>query len=747
MYSFICSVFNLLRSAISLTTVNFRFFANFLIKLLLVTGLFNSNLSIASEKNINSAVQEKSSEQPAKSDEENENTIVIFGSYTVDSSNNATGLNMSPRETPQSMTVITRQQIDDRALSSVAQVLEQTAGINLNQAETDRVFPTARGFNITNVQLDGALVGGAAASVESDFLGDSFIYERVEIIRGAAGMLVGAGNPSAAINLVRKRPTDDFTASVAVKFGRWDLARTEADVSGALGFDGKLRGRLIGAYQENSSYIDFLEQEKETLYGVLEVDISNSTLLTFGIDYQKNHSDGITYGEPVPMFYSDGERTNLPRSTTTGTDWTYRNRDRSISFATLTHEFENEWVAILSTSFLSGKYDDERVYVKGFIDKVSGEGLTAYPGKSAGDRSQKGMEFQLTGPFDLLGRQHDLVVGWNNSYEKNLRKSWNALSRPETGNFFNWNYPDPDFESTVSRNWGYKTKQSGLYLSSRFNVTDPLKVIVGARNSSWKSESWKNEMMIKDESDSGIITPYLGVIYDINDNFSLYGSYTDIFDLQFARDKNDELLDPVKGTNSEIGVKGEFFNKRLNTSFAVFEVEQVNLAVPDVEIMVDGDLEQRYKAEKGVTTKGYEFEMSGNLFPGLQMYTGYTHRKAKNNEGEEVTRHAPRDTFRLSGAYDMSNQVDGLSVGGGLRWQSKIYPRNNKTVGPDGNPATQDNYWLADFFMRYHVTSQLSATLNIDNLFDETYYSSVGQYVFGYYGQPRNIIVSAKWTF
>ncbi len=676
--------------------------------------------------------------------------IQVTGTYTTKSINNATGLDMSLRETPQSVAIITRQQMDDRAVTTVAGMLQHTTGISINQVETDRVFPTARGFEIENIQIDGMLAGDLAAggSFQSDFLADTAIYERIEIIRGAAGMLVGAGSPSASINLVRKRPTDEFSASVAVKAGSWNLGRVEADVSSPLGFDGKLRGRLVAAHQQNESYMDHLKQEVNVLYGVIEADITPDTLFTFGIDHQEHRSDGMTWGDPVPLFYADGGRTDLPRSTTTGTDWTYRNRDTTTAFASLEHYFNNDWSAKIAASHLNGSFDDERLFVRGFLDRVTGEGLSAFPVKRAADREQNSIDLRVSGPFSLLDREHELVLGWNSSYDKINHKGWLNLTTPSTGNFFEWDYPHPGFEPTVSGRSSDKIEQSGVYASSRFSITDPLSVIVGARSSSWSfsdSNDFGGDTI--DESDSGIVTPYVGVVYDINKTVSVYASYTNIFRFQTEKDVNNNLIDPLTGVNKELGIKAELFDKGLNVSFAVFDVLQDNLAVEDREIIVNGLPEMRYKTEKGVRTKGYEFEVSGAVTPNLQVYAGYTHRKAENNAGEEVTRRAPRDMLRLSGSYDLSNRVNGLTVGGALRWQSEIFPRRDGTVGPDGNQATQPSYYVTDLFARYQVTPKLSASLNIDNIFDETYFTSVGYFGFGFYGKPRSVSASLKYDF
>lgn len=673
--------------------------------------------------------------------------VLVTGSYTTSSMDYSTGLDLSLRETPQSITVITRQQLDDKAITDIAQALRHTTGITVNQAETDRVFPTARGFSIDNIQFDGAPVRGASGGVEGDFLSDMAVYERVEIIRGSAGLLMGAGNPSAAINLIRKKPTRELASTVSVKGGRWDLLRTEADISSALGLDGRLRGRFVGAYQENESHMDFLEQDRTVLYGIMEADLTAATELSFGVDYQNYHTDGVSYGDPVPMFYSDGGRTDLPRSSTTATDWTYRDRERSISFATLKHNFGNGWRLNLAGSYMDGEYDDERVYVLGYLDRATGDGLLAYPSATAGDWTQYSFDARLNGSFSLFGREHQLVLGWNSSLEENARSRRPALDGIEAGSFYDWDLPYPGFAAEPDYFWGWETRQNGLYLSGRFSITEPLALVVGARSSSWEYESWTNDTTTIDESDSGIVSPYIGAVYDINSQVSAYASITEIYNFQTQRDREDRLLDPLEGTNYELGFKGEFFDRRLNASVAVFEVQQDNLATPDIQVIVEGVPEQRYLAVEGVTTRGYEAELSGELLPGLQMYAGYTHRVARDAQDNRVTRQEPEDMVRISAAYDLSALLPELTVGGGWRWQSKIYPFSGNALGPNGEVAVQGSYSVVDLFARMGLTRDLTVAVNVDNLLDEKYYESVGQYVFGNYGTPRNVSASLRWDF
>src|SRR3990167_5605099 len=131
-------------------------------------------------------------------------TVVVTGQYTVDQQiDTATGLGLTVRETPQSVTVITQQRLTDQNLETIADVVRNTAGVSIVEVDDVRNVFNARGFEITNYQLDGVPLSWSLAGDSAETLADVSIYERIELVRGATGLLTGAGDPSASINLVR----------------------------------------------------------------------------------------------------------------------------------------------------------------------------------------------------------------------------------------------------------------------------------------------------------------------------------------------------------------------------------------------------------------------------------------------------------------------------------------------------------------------------------------------------------------
>ncbi|WP_220812659.1 TonB-dependent siderophore receptor [Pseudomonas paralcaligenes] len=662
------------------------------------------------------------------------------GAYTTGAMQTATRLPLSIRETPQSVTVVTRRQMDDQNLNSIASVLERSPGISLNHYESDRLNATARGFPITKIQYDGLSSLDDGFGYETDWQSDTAIYDRVEIVRGATGLMTGTGEPSAAINLVRKRPTADFQGHVQASAGSWDTYRGELDLSGPLVAEGNVRGRMVATHGDRHSYLDHYSKDQTGLYGILEADLAADMLFTVGLDYSTSHTNGATHGAPVPMYYSDGSRTHLSRSTTTAADWAYLDAERIASFASLEKTFANDWKARLQYTYRENEATPKLRYIDGFFDRTSGAGNLWVGGTYYDiDERQNAVDFSATGPFALLGREHELVLGYSYQDHVEHRRFHPRINTPPLNSF----YDLPGYEGPEFGEWyrtdnpiDIKERQDAFYLASRWNLADALKLITGLRvsNVDYELTDWGITSKARYSSE---LTPYAGLVYDISEHYSAYVSYTDIFQTQTARDRNGALLEPVLGSNYEAGLKGEFYGGRLNLSAAAFLIKQDNLA--EFDIIVND--EYRYKAVDGARIRGYELEASGEILPGWNMAGGFTRHIARGGDGQAIQTTEPQNMLRLTSSYRLSGALDRFTVGGHLSWQSRIYEKGR---GPGGIDSEQDSYELVHLFGKYQVTDDISLQANINNLFDKTYYTGIS-YGYGRFGDPRNFNLTVRY--
>ena len=667
------------------------------------------------------------------------------GSYTPGSIATATRMVLTPKETPQSISVVTRQAMDDFGMNSIDDVMRHTPGITVATYDSDRTSYYSRGFAIKNFQYDGIPILQDPQYSAGHTLTDTAIYDRVEILKGATGLLTGAGGPGGTINMVRKKPTREFKAHIDVGAGSWENYRSEIDVSGPLTESGNVRGRAVAAYQDKHSFMDHYKRDSEVYYGILEVDLTPDTLLTLGADYQDNNPTGSSWSGSASLFNSAGERISTPRSFNNGTKWSSWKQYTRTVFSTLEHNFDNGWV-------VKGQYNHQingyNAPLGALLDPNVTTGLAPILArKYTGEYVSDSGDLFATGPFSLLGREHELVVGGSISRSHWTGKDYtNANMVNNAYDYYNWKGDalEPDWRNVTSYN-DETTRQVGTYMTGRFSLTDDLKLMLGTRVADY------NVTGTSHAKDTGKVLPYAALIYDINDNISAYTSYTQIFLPQtYYRDRDNKMLEPDEGTNYELGLKGEFFDGRLNSSLAYFEVHQDNR--PEADMAYNGnptnpDIDYAYKGIKA-TTKGYEAEISGELMPGWQLQAGYTHKVSRDQGGTKVSTWEPEDQINLYTSYKLTGDLDKLTLGGGVRWQSTGWQMlTNWNKGGTVEKFSQDPYWLVDLMARYQISKNLSATVNLNNVFDKSYYTNIGFYNSSYYGDPRNVMVTTRWDF
>nr|WP_277589293.1 TonB-dependent siderophore receptor [Pseudomonas chlororaphis] len=670
------------------------------------------------------------------------------GSYTPGTIATATRLPLTLRETPQSISVVTRQHMDDFALNSVDAVMRHTPGITVSAFDTDRTNYYSRGFSINNFQYDGipSAVRNVAYSA-GNTLSDMAIYDRIEVLKGASGLLSGAGSLGGTINLVRKKPTADFQGHATLGAGSWDNYRSELDVSGPLTETGNVRGRAVAAYQDKNSFIDRYSTKNSVFYGIVEFDLSPDTLLTVGADYQDNDPRGSTWSGSFPLLNSKGERNDAKRSFSNATDWSSWQQYTRTVFATLEHDLGDGWVTKLQLDHKYNGYDAQMGSIQ-FNQPQPDGSAEINAQRYKGDTTSDSADLYVSGPFSMLGRDHDLVLGGSISKAHWKGKGYwdETFSVPNRVDYNNWhgNLPKPDW-GPVSQRTDDVIRQTGVYMTTRLNVTDDLKVLLGGRVVNYSLTG-----LTPTYTESGRFIPYAGAIYDLNENFSVYASYTDVFMPQenYNRDRDNKLIEPDEGENYEIGIKSEFFDGRLNASLAYFEVKETNRSVPDDAYNNQTPTPPNY-AFKGskATTKGYELEVSGELAPGWQVQGGYTHKVVRDDNDVKLSTFEPEDQLSLYTTYKLTGDLDKMTIGGGARWQNKAWQQIWNSPKGVNEDITQESYWVVDLMTRYQITKNLSATLNVNNIFDKYYYTNVGFYNSAIYGEPRNVMVTTRWDF
>ncbi|WP_291375468.1 TonB-dependent siderophore receptor [Acinetobacter sp. UBA6720] len=668
----------------------------------------------------------------SQAEEENPSVTEGTKSYTAKSASTSTKLNLSLRETPQSVKVLTREYLDDTNTNSLQEMLNNVTGITTNRWD-ERQYPTARGFDV-----DYYLFDGVPSTAEADIANDPDLsmYDRVEVVKGANGLMTGAGNPAVAINMVRKHANSkELTGTLSSSYGSWNAWNSMADISAPLNADGSVRGRIVVKHESTNSFADLYEKENNLFYGVLDADLTDSTYLSVGASYQNLERSGIKWGG-LPAFYTDGSLTHFDRDLTVTSDWTYWNTNTTTVFAQLKQKLFNDITLNVNYDYRQIDAETALLYLwSGSVDKATNSSAGLYPYTDTSKTTQNNADIYFSAPFTLAGLQQEVVAGFMyNQSEKTDRYYGTPTLDNYTIDFDN--FTPSKLLGSINNNVASpsnKTTQTGAYLAGKFTLLDPLKLVAGVRVSNWEYESADGNGNRKFNNK---VTPYAGLIYDFLEDYSWYASYTGIFKPEDKQNADGQYLDPREGKSYETGLKGEFFDKQLNASMSVFLTKQDNVAEIIGTVMDGDEVKNIYGSADGVESKGFEIELDGKLTDKWDMSFGLAHFNAKDADGNKVQTTAARTSANLFTKYTINK----WSVGGGLNYKSKAY--KDETAGR----ITQDAYVLANLMAAYQVDQNIKLQLNVNNLFDEKYYEGLGVNSM-VYGAPRNATLTFRYQF
>lgn len=656
------------------------------------------------------------------------------------------------RDTPQPVTIITRQLLEERSLLDLTDVLNNTPGIQVDYTDSERLSYNSRGFSIDALQLDGLTFNQSGSAFVQP---DTAVLDRVEVLRGASGMLRGSGNPSATINMVRKRPTRDFQASGALVVGSWERRRVEADVSTPLNEAGTVRGRLVAVKDKKEFFQKAKEEDREALYGVVQADLGARTTLTASLQHTDLDSTGAWGGLPGKL---DGSALNLPQDTYLGVDWNVWNRYNDQAQLELEHRFDSGWNLRLNAGYTRLRLKDN-AFKQSYVTRAANATNATNPYEmtittaqyTGNDSRQRAVNLVADGRFSLFGREHTLVMGVEH-VRNNSADSWGIGNLyPQVIDIRTFDpyttYPERDVAMPSTGNKPVITTTDGAFATGRFSLTDELSALLGARLSWWEADSKinaANSYKVTRE-----VTPYYGLVYDLTKEVSAYASYTEIFTPQNVRGANGDILEPITGEDIELGLKGEFFGGALNASLGLFQIENTGRAIEDTS-SVNPCLPYFTTGYCRVAggkqrSEGWEAELSGELLPGWQMMAGYTNTRTKYvidtaaNVGQPLRSIDPKHQLRLFTSYSLNRSGPGWTVGGGVQMQSDSYVRSGALT------ATQGGYGVANAMLAWRFSDRLSVQANVNNLFDKVYYKKFGATgIAWYYGDPRNVSVTLR---
>lgn len=642
---------------------------------------------------------------------------------------------LSPLDIPHAVSVITRQRIEDQGLTSAEEALREVTGVTVTPWDGATFQIRSRGYFL-EPSYDGIpSFDGLNATQQLDLAA----FDRVEVLRGPAGLFHGSGQPGGTVNFARRKGLPTFGGSAAVSLGSWSYQRVEAEMGGPLNADGSLRSRIVLAGHDRGFYYERAQSRKQMVYGTLDYDLSPRTTLSLYGAFQDDKTNPFS-GLPA---YTNGRFIPVPRSTNPYPSWNVYDTTTTWLAAEAAHRADNGWTFRARYSFYRQDWDLRDSYPTAGVNPTTG--LMNYARRGWDTQGTRHLlDLYATGPFTWLGRQHQLTAGWNAvRYDSDTDYGANdtVVGVP---------FLQPDVVPSLTvppfvRGYQGETRQSGWYAQTRLTLTDTTTLLAGARLSDFQARS-RNTLpgapipaWTPGAQTSGQITPYAGLVQHLGESVTAYVSYADIFIPQTQREVSGRVIDPRVGAQVEVGAKASWLEGRLQAAVAAFRTRDRNRAFPDVA-------NPGFFVQVGeVEINGWEAELTGSPIPNLQLSVGYSRLNTRYSRhqtltGTPFTLFEPRHSLKAYANYRFSNSP--WSVGGGLHITSGLIGTGQAGV------REQAGLGVASLQVGYRIDQRSSVSLSINNLTDRTYYARVGGLnTYNTYGDPRNAMLTYRVKF
>lgn len=656
------------------------------------------------------------------------------GGYTTDAATVGTKTPASLRDIPQSISVVTREAMDDQNFNTLDELARRTPGMRVLNNDNGRSSIYARGY-----EYDEASIDGLPAPMQSinGTVPPLSMFDRVEVMRGPSGLFNSTSEMGGIVNLVRKRPTTDFAGHFMGRAGAHEQHVLEGDIRGALDQEGHVRGRLIANQTQHPEFVDHNDNQQHNVYLALDMDLNASTMLSVAWLHDKK---SITVNNGLPVG-PEGHLLDLPRSRFVGATWNDFDSQTDDGIVELTHRFAHGGYGRVAARYSDRSAD----YNYAFGGSALADDGTLSVAGTAGDIDQRALalDASYSQPFEALGQVSEFVVGTDYKHFRtdSFTGRTRGLGTTTLAGIEDIAYVDILHDTAVSvrrANTRETQEELGVYSKLTFRPIEDLALIVGGRLSDYDVKYEERLNGTDDHRDGHQFTGYAGAVYDLNAQHSLYASYAEVFKPQTAQDRHGQLLKPREGEQQEVGLKGSYLDGRLNMRVSAFRLQDHHrAAAPE-------DTTANYNVSKGkVRIQGGEFELSGNLTPQWAVIAGYTYidtqvKVASTSRDDGIFMLMPHHSVNLWTQYQFDRGLlEGFEVGAGVTALSDIESSQGVHAG---------GYAVVDAMLGYAFDEHLSTQLNVRNLFDRDYYARVGgQNTFNMLGEPMTVEATVRY--
>ncbi|HCB1586522.1 TPA: ferrioxamine B receptor FoxA [Citrobacter freundii] len=676
---------------------------------------------------------------PLLAQETTKNDTVVV---TSQMQSGATKLATPDIETPQSVSIVTREQFEEQGATSVRQAVSYTPGVYCNQIGASNRFDyiVLRGFSdgsLDNVYLDGLKMMGDTNS-HSSLVVDPWFLEDIEVVRGPASVLYGRSSPGGIVALTSRKPSFDAGGEVKLFAGNNNQRGAAFDVTGALDDNDRVAARLSGMTRYADSQFGPLKEERYALMPSLTWRITDQTRLDLMAYLHRDpeggsHSglpyDGTVvphYGQKISNTFYEGED-----------DYDKYDRRENMVGYNIEHMFDSGWSVRQKLRYLHTDVELNQVYAAGWLNETE-----LNRGYSGSDEKMSAitLDNQLDGSFDTWQVNHRLLVGIDYQDRSNNTTGYYGAFPPIDA--FNPVYgAKPDYIDMYARE-KHKLRQTGYYLQDQMSW-DRWRITLGGRYDQVSVSNIDKIKNTRSDLDKNNFSTRAALLYLFDNGFAPYVSYSTAFTPTSFADENGNLLDPMKGKQWEAGLKYEPEGLNSQFSASVFRINQTNIATKE-------EPTDPYRSIGEIESEGVELEAISQLTDSFRLQAAYTYtdiRYKKSSPEEQGKRavYAPRNQASAWLSYDVkSGPLDGLTLGSGVRYVNGI-------TSDRLNTHTLPSYTLVDMVIGYDLTNigikGLSAQLNVNNLTDKRYVAACNSLSYCYFGAERSIVGSVSWKF
>ena len=610
---------------------------------------------------------------------------------------------MALKEVPQSVQVVSGKVLQDRQVNSLAEALKNTAGVTVT--ETNRGAPSfkIRGFGVQQTSTNG-IPNAAINDVAMEGI------ERVEVIKGPDSITGGSGSPGGTVNLVRKEPVTEDLHKVTLEVAEYGELKQALDLGGALTADKSWSYRLnLVNMKSDASAPDFDGGRRVYVAPALRWQ-SDATKLTFGAEYDNSRNAAPRAGAAY-----NGRILDLPSARIFQKDNGFRTETK-----TAYYEFKQDLIE--DWSFNSkATYTQTKNGVRIFqpLD-ITSTGRVAFGGPASIDNNNDswGLQNDIRGKFKTGLVTHKVLAGLDYQHitteQYELSSPGGLRPYPEVSLYDPDSFdrvqkiPDPNYKSSSGR-----IQQRGLILQDQMDVGDRLHLLLAAKRANWTSNTasylTSGRLYSASTYDTTKWVPNYGVSYDLTDEMTVYANVIRGFTGSANVDRlTGAQLPPVESKSREVGAKFSLLDDALTLTTAYFELEQTNVPIFNLLGNATGTLSRE--------SKGYDISLAGEILPGWNLTSSFTHIKFKEGPGAAIFIGEPENSFSLWNTYEFQNGIwKGFGVGAGVEaFSSNIGGYTSQFYEIPGGAIT-------DASVFYHG-GDYSVTLGVKNIFDRTAY-------------------------